>query len=362
MTDSRARLHRQIRDFIAAHADGSRDDAARDALLCALAEDQITHVAPYARFCAQRRVALPLASPDRIPALPTDAFRFARIARHAEAHDVRRFRSSGTTSDSRSLHALTELSLYDAAAEAAARVALFADVARMRLVLLVPSEHELPDSSLSYMLARFLGWFGTEGSGHVWPVGPEHVDALSAHLREAERTGEPVAVLGTSFALVHAIDALAETRFQLPRGSRVMQTGGFKGRSRTLTPEAMRALLVDALGVDHAHVVAEYGMTELSSQLYETTLRWPDAPRRLWWPSWVRVSVVDPETFLPVSDGTLGLVRIDDLANLDGVACIQTADLGVLDAYGLTLHGRASDAVARGCSIGAAELLGEVRG
>ena len=50
-------------------------------------------------------------------------------------------------------------------------------------------------------------------------------------------------------------------------------------------------------------------------------------------------------------------MRIDDLANLDSVAFIQTSDLGTLDEAGLTLHGRASAAVARGCSITADQLL-----
>jgi hypothetical protein len=68
---------------------------------------------------------------------------------------------------------------------------------------------------------------------------------------------------------------------------------------------------------------------------------------------------VDPESLAPLPLGELGLVRIDDPANLDGVSCIQTADLGVLDAHGLVLHGRASDAVARGCSITAEQLLRE---
>ena len=359
MSDRRTQLHRKVLDLIGRCAHGSRDDAARDALLLELAAYQAEQVAPYGRFWAQRVRGRTPTTPEALPALPTDAFRYARISSRPPEDDVRRFLSSGTTSESRSLHALADLSLYDAAAEAAARVALFPDVARMPLVLLVPSAEALPDSSLSYMLARFASWFGDASTLYAWPVGPGHMEGLRARLTDLARTGTPVALLGTSFAFVHAVDALAGERFVLPRGSRIMQTGGFKGRARTLSPEAMRTLLHDAFGVDASHIVAEYGMTELSSQLYETTLRWPAAPRRLWAPGWVRVSVVDPETLAPLPDGCQGLVRIDDLANLDGVACIQTADLGVLDGHGLTLHGRAADAVARGCSITAAELLGE---
>jgi acyl-CoA synthetase (AMP-forming)/AMP-acid ligase II len=171
-----------------------------------------------------------------------------------------------------------------------------------------------------------------------------------------------VALLGTSFAFVHALDRLGARRFALPPGSRIMQTGGFKGRSRELSPLAMRAALSQSFGVPDAMIVAEYGMTELSSQLYETTLRAAvtserDCVRRLWAPPWLRVSVVDPERLTPLPDGQEGLVRIDDAANLDSVCAIQTADLGVLEAGELTLRGRAEGAVLRGCSITADELL-----
>lgn len=359
VTEARTRLHARIRALIERLGAGGRDDAARDALLVELAAFQRAHVAPYARYAEQRLRGRAIESADDVPALPTDAFRHARIARHAPEHDVRTFRSSGTTADARSLHPLADLSLYDAAAERAARHALFPDCERMTLVILAPPEDELPDSSLSYMLARFVTWFGDEGSRYVWPLGPSELASLVEQLERASREAKPVALLGTSFAFVHALDALGARRFALPPGSRVMQTGGFKGRSREVAPDAMRALLCERFGIAEPFVIAEYGMTELSSQLYEDTLCRPaSSTRRLWAPGWVRVRVVDPETLAPLPDGQEGLVRIDDLANLDSVAGIQTADLGVMHEGGLELRGRAPAAVARGCSIRADELLG----
>jgi hypothetical protein len=126
----------------------------------------------------------------------------------------------------------------------------------------------------------------------------------------------------------------------------------------------MRSSLSQRFALDTAHIVAEYGMTELSSQLYENTLRAslqgevPSA-RRLIGPPWLRVTVLDPERLTPLPEGREGLVRIDDAANLDSVSAIQTADVGVIEGGGLQLIGRAQGAVARGCSIRADELLGE---
>src|SRR5690606_74005 len=97
--------------------------------------------------------------------------------------------------------------------------------------------------------------------------------------------------------------------------------------------------------------------TELSSQMYEDTILGGDAPRRYWVPGWVRARAVDPDTLAPLPDGALGVLRIDDLANLDSVAAIQTADLGVVEGDRLTLIGRAPGATPRGCSLAIEEAL-----
>jgi hypothetical protein len=349
-------LAARLRALIADEAGSERDD-----VLEALFAYQRRWLPAYARFCEQRRA--PHERPWSIPALPTDAFRFARISSRAEQDTLRCFASSGTTAAERSAHVFADLSLYDAAAERAARRMLFPDCERMQLLILAPPEQEAPDSSLSYRLARFMEWFGAPGSAHVWPLDARTLPALTRALQTAQGNHRPVALLGTSFAFVHALDALDERRFQLPFGSRIMQTGGFKGRSRELSPETMRAWLSDRFGLDEAWIAAEYGMTELSSQLYETTLReaaldLPRTPRRLWAPPWVRASVLDPERLVPAPEGTQGLVRIDDAANLDSVSAIQTADVGVVQDGGFTLLGRAQGAIARGCSIAADVLLG----
>lgn len=352
-------LARRVLDLIGRLADGGRDDDARDLLLRDLLSWQAQHVQPYARLVSARGVDLArAASPADLPALPTDVFRHVRVAAHDASEDRRVFRTSGTTQGLRGVHALRDLGFYDAAAAAAARFALFPDVQRIRIVLLAPPESLAPDSSLSYMLSRFAEWYG--GGEPTWAWSDEHgVDAqtLGAALSDAVDRGSPVALLGTSFAFVHADEALAQSRFALPAGSRVMQTGGFKGRTREVEPAAMRAMLRDRYGVPESHVVAEYGMTELSSQMYETALREPDAPRRLWVPGWVRAVPVDPETLAPVPRGEVGILRIDDAANVDTVCAVQTADMARTVGDGIELLGRAPGAIPRGCSLAVEEIL-----
>lgn len=359
---TRTELESRIRAFIEARADGSRDEGTRDALLNDIAAYQSAHVEPYRRLCLAMRGPLRAPGPRLAPAMPADVFRYARVASHAAELDVRVFRTSGTTRESRGEHPFRSLALYDLAAEAAARHMLFPDREKMRLVLLAPAPSEAPDSSLSYMLGRFASWFGEETT---WAIreGRLVIDELAVALDRTSRDGAPIALLGTSFAFVHALDALSARSFELPAGSRIMQTGGFKGRSRAIDPEEMRRLLGERFGVREAMIIAEYGMTEMSSQMYETTLRDAlagevEGPRRLWVPGWVRATPVDPETLSPVEGDAVGILRVDDAANLDSVAAIQTADLARRVGDGVVVIGRAEGASPRGCSIAADAALG----
>lgn len=352
---SRDALRVEILEFMEAHADGSRDDEALAELLSRVAEFQADAISTYRRLSKRRGGALPAA-------VPTDVFRYARLAVHEEREDVRVFLTSGTTGAERGRHAFRDLSLYERAALLSGRRHLFPDERPLRLLVLAPPANEAPESSLSFMLSLFGERFGT--AARFFLRGGELLAReLEAELEAAERAGEPVALLGTSFAFVFAEEALGGDRFSLPEGSRVMQTGGFKGRSRQLSPSAMRALLASRYGLPEERIVSEYGMTELSSQFYEPSLRAsllgePPPPRRYEPPPWVRALVVSPESLEPVPEHETGILRIDDLANLDTIACIQTSDLARRVAGGVELIGRAPGAAPRGCSLAVDEMLG----
>jgi hypothetical protein len=353
MTSGRLVFKRRIEAMIGDFETGREIDLAdRDALIDDLAAWQATRIVEYGRL--RRRGPWP-------PALPTDVFRFRRVAAHPKTQDLRVFRSSGTTSADRSTHVYRDLSLYDLASRVAARHMLFPDVERIRLILLAPREEEAPDSSLGYMLARFAEWFGSQRAW-VWHDGALDLDQLTELLHEAEKAGEPVALLGTSFAFVHAEDGLGKRRFALPPESRLMQTGGYKGRSREVEPAALLHAIAERYGIARPFIINEFGATELSSQLYETTLREQidgrPGPRRLWAPPWVRATPVDPDSLEPVEDDTVGILRIDDCANLDSVCCIQTADLARRVEDGIAVLGRSTGATPRGCSLAADLALG----
>jgi hypothetical protein len=284
-----------------------------------------------------------------IPGVPTDVFKFARVACFPEASCVRVFETSGTTQEVHGRHEFADLSLYAAAAETAAGSWLLPG-SGYRCVLLAEPEELAPTSSLSFMLARFAArWH--QGSADPWVVRRAALDsgAVAAVLTAACSEGMPVALLGTSFSFVHLLDALRDRRWRLPPGSVAMPTGGFKGRSREIEPGVLRGMIGEAFGLHETDVLGEYGMTELSSQGYEAR-REGRASYRV--PPWVRVSMVDAVTLREVPRGEVGLVRVVDLMNLGSAVAIQTSDLGRMDADGdgFVVLGRAPGATPRGCA------------
>ncbi|MDB4950321.1 MAG: hypothetical protein JWM27_2970 [Gemmatimonadetes bacterium] len=345
-----------------------------DAEFGALARDVFAHQfagnAPYRAFC-ERRGTTPdtVARWQDVPAVPTDAFKAAAlVVGGAAAPMAAVFRTSGTTQggERRGTHYVPDLSFYDAALRVGFAAHLLPDGARLRVLSLVPRPADLPDSSLSHMLGEVVRDLAAPGSG--WfvdtPGGIDHA-RLAAALRGAEQSGEPVLVAGTAFAFVHWLDALreADTCFRLPEGSRLMDTGGFKGRAREVTRGELYGAVQDRLGIAPQWCVNEYGMTEMSSQFYDAVAGGglADPGERLHaGPPWVRTQATDPETLRPLAHGEVGVLRHMDLANLNSVAAIQTADLGITAPGGFRVLGRARGAEARGCSIAMDDLLSAI--
>ncbi len=219
---------------------------------------------------------------------------------------------------------------YDAAALAFGRWALTAGTPTLPVpcpvLMLAPSPDKLPDSSLSHMMHLFAEAFGAASpcaADYFIREGILELAALDARVAEAMVAGQSVLLLGTSFAYVHLLDAVEDAGFRLPPGSRVMQTGGFKGRSREVDAAELRQESRARCGVDVRAVVSEYGMTELSSQFYEGTLH--DGlmkPGVYVEPPWARVVPVHPESLDPVREGEDGIARIEDLMNVDSAFAV----------------------------------------
>jgi hypothetical protein len=323
---------------------------------------------------------------EDIPAVPTRAFKtFPLVA--GDPEEVERvFRTSGTTGgrEARGEHHVRDLSLYREALLPPFRAHLLSGIDDPVLLALLPSPQEAPDSSLSYMLGAVASAVKGEEASPIGDSrdGPARGDtffvdregriregAFLGALRAAESGDRPVLLAGTAFAFVHWLEMVAAggKSVRLPPGSRIMETGGFKGRSRSMPREELYGGLEEVFGVAPGRVVNEYGMTELLSQFYEPVLL-PDhggsfpmeklEERHHRAPPWVRTRVLDPTTLEPLEEGREGILAHFDLANVGSVSAVLTEDLGRLVPGGFRLAGRAPGAEPRGCSLAMEAVLG----
>lgn len=324
----------QITEFI--NGDGGGAEFERLAL--ALFARQYERSAPYRRLCLGQG-----ASPETvkrwqdIPAAPAQAFKVFDLSCVPVNETAAVFYSSGTTGAQTSKHYFDAdaLALYEASLRVGFNAAL---PARPEcLWALMPEPQSAPNSSLSHML----GTLGAER--FFW----DNDAALSAAL---SKLTEPVTLFGTAFAFVQLFDGTSQD-WHLPNGSVVVETGGFKGRTREVPREELYGLFETRLGVPPASCFSEYGMSEMASQFYGQGL---DPEKR--GPHWVRTRTIDPQTGDDAPLGTPGLLRHYDLANFNSVLALQTQDVGIKTPGGFVLQGRALDAEVRGCSLTVEEL------
>jgi hypothetical protein len=335
---------------------GIPDESGFNALALRLFGYQFEWNQPYRRFCQGKGVNGESITDWRaIPAAPAAAFKRFALTCAPESDCTperggRFFHSSGTTGSETSRHFMdaVSLSLYRCSLKAAYRY--FVPGEGEQIQALMPNSSEAPHSSLSFMLdelhARF--WWN-----------PGWIQNLALHLQALQ---SPCTLFGTAFAWVHFFDTISQN-LSLPEGSAVVETGGFKGRSREVSRDELYELFTTRLGVPQTHCVSEYGMSEMASQFYDSTLL--DAstarfrPVRKLAPCWLKTRILDPVTGEDVSPGQPGLLAHYDLANLNSVLAIQTEDYGraAEDGDGFILLGRAPGAILRGCSLTAEESM-----
>ena len=335
-------------------------------LALALFALQFAHVESYRRFCEARRI-----TPDKIncwsdiPPVPATAFKEFDLSSLPLAERTFVFHSSGTTAQrpSRHFHNAESLAIYEASLLPWFKAHLLPDGKAIDFVTLTPSPALAPHSSLARMCDTVRRDLGSRDSLFTGKInGPAawmlDIDSTLDALRKSTDTERPVALLGTAFSFVHLLDHLSprQLEFALPTGSRVMETGGYKGRSRNLPRAELHALLTRCLSIPPSYIVCEYGMCELSSQAYDWKVRKAERAtqnkaRLFRFPPWARARLVSPERGTEVTEGETGLIQVCDLANVRSVMAIQTEDLAVRHGDGFELLGRAELAEPRGCSL-----------
>jgi hypothetical protein len=359
-------------------------DQAFNDLALRLFQLQYLNNLPYQLLCQRRGINPKHVSLwQDIPSLSTQAFRELELTGLSPEERQWVFYSSGTTGQkpSRHWHSSSSLQLYETSLippfknhllvwdqdrTSSATSATRGPELQVPMIILTPPQNQAPHSSLVHMWATVRKLFGDATSvftGRADTSGAWSLDleATRSALARAERSNQSVFVLGTAFSLVHLTDHLLQNKAQihLPPGSRILETGGYKGHSRTVPRQELHRLIIECLGVDASNVVCEYGMCELSSQAYDWVAAAlipagvePFSNQRVFqFPPWARGRVVSPETGREVDEGQTGWIQVFDLANAWSVLAVQTEDLAIRRGSGFELLGRATQAESRGCSL-----------
>ena len=362
------RLTEKVAAFIRRADEGQTGESDLDDLAREVFAFQFEHIEPYRNLCRREG-----RTPDRvtswrgIPAVPAQAFKQYSLFGAAPEAVVKTFRSSGTSDAARTSQAhfsQSGLDLMDVAVAANARRALFPDGRRTRILVLTPPPEKVPFMIMVHGMAHIIRTFGLEQSRFLAGPGGLDFPTLWQELEGCQRAEIPVSLLGSSFGFVHFFDWMEREgrRLSLPPGSRLMDAGGYKGRSREVGRDEFVTWASSMIGVAGRSVINLLGMTEMASQIYDRIAG--DGPARMKAPpGWVRTEVVDPRRSgpngpEPVADGAVGLLRHLDLANVERPAMIQSEDLGRRVApagpnasAGFEILGRAKGAEPRGCSL-----------
>ena len=367
----------------------AHDDAEFNGMALVLFALQFAHNPAYRELCEARKIFPDaVAHWTQIPAVPTSAFKELELTCLPSAERIGVFYSSGTTEQrpSRHFHSAESLAVYEASLWPWFRAHLLGNLRftiddlrlngrqsetrekstisnRQSAIILTPPPRQVPHSSLVHMFEIVRRNLNGPESAFVGEISEDRSWTLDRgetlkKLRDAAHQDQPAILLGTAFSFVHLSDLLAEQnlRFELPPGSRLMETGGYKGRSRSVPKPELHSLITERLGIPATRIVSEYGMSELSSQAYDYEVRGvrcqvSGEDRIFRFPPWARTRIVSPESGGEVAEGETGLLQVFDLANVFSVMAIQTEDLAIHRGSGFELIGRAPAAEPRGCSL-----------
>jgi Acyl-protein synthetase, LuxE len=272
---------------------------------------------------------------SQVPFLPVSFFKTAPVVTGISLPE-KIFFSSGTTGTERSRHNILDLSVYDESLVKGFE-GFYGLIETYNIFALTPDPQQKPDSSLIYMISKWILKSKSKASGFYL----DRQGVLAKLLEECKSAGKRTLLIGLSYALV---DFAEKFPIALP-GAVIMETGGMKGKRKEMIREELHAFLSERFCCKNIH--SEYGMTELLSQAYA------QENGHFKTPSWMKVLVRDtndPLSLIP--DGKTGGINIIDLANFNSCSFLSLQDLGKINGDGtFEVLGRFDFSDLRGCNL-----------
>jgi phenylacetate-coenzyme A ligase PaaK-like adenylate-forming protein len=272
---------------------------------------------------------------SQIPFLPVSFFKTHLVIAGISTPE-KIFISSGTTGSERSRHYITDLSVYDESLVKGFEN-FYGPIEDYTIFALTPGPHQNPDSSLIYMISKWITKSRSEDSGFYL----DRMEILEKLLRQHESFKKQSLLIGLSSAL---IDFSEKFPMAIP-GTIIMETGGMKGKRKEMVREELHAFLSEQFRCKQIH--SEYGMTELLSEAYAKE------EGRFRTPPWMKVLIRDTnDPFSLIPDGKMGGINVIDLANFNSCSFLALQDLGKINNDGtFEVLGRFDFSDLRGCNL-----------
>lgn len=268
-----------------------------------------------------------------IPFLPIDFFKSNHII--ADNSKIEKtFLSSGTGNTIRSKHLVKDLKLYEQTFSAGYKH-FYSDPKEWTILALLPSYLDQGDSSLIYMVNKFIKKSENPESNYI----NYDLDVLKNLILKLKNKN--VLLIGVSYALLE----LSELESFNLENWVIMETGGMKGRRKEMVRQELHQQLKKAFNVDAIH--SEYGMTELLSQAYSKKNGLFKTPP---WMKFIIRDFEDPYSLAKINSS--GGINIIDLANIYSCSFIETQDIGKeVEKDSFEILGRFDQSEVRGCNL-----------
>ena len=268
-----------------------------------------------------------------IPFLPIDFFKNNKIIANNSKIE-KTFLSSGTSKTIRSKHFVKDLELYERSFSAGFKY-FYSDPKEWTILALLPSYLDQGDSSLIYMVNKFINKSENSESNYI------NYDLNVLKNLILKLKDKNVLLIGVSYALLELSEL---DSFNLENWV-VMETGGMKGRRKEMVRQELHQQLKKAFNVDAIH--SEYGMTELLSQAYSKKNGLFETPP---WMKFIIRDFEDPYSLAKINSS--GGINIIDLANIYSCSFIETQDIGKeVEKDSFEILGRFDQSEVRGCNL-----------
>ncbi len=271
----------------------------------------------------------------KIPFLPISFFKTKKILSVDKFEKV--FYSSGTTTNSKSKHFISDIKLYEESFIKNFKNN-YGELNKYTIIALLPNYCENESSSLIYMVEKLIKLTKSNQSGFFL----HDYANLSKKLNQLDSKNDRKTILiGVSYAL---LDLLDFNQFCF-NNTIIIETGGMKGRRKELVRNELHEKLKAGFGVNQIH--SEYGMTELLSQSYSKGNGIFSTP------AWMKVLIRDVNDAQNLNfNKKSGAINIIDLANYNSCSFIATDDMGkIVSESEFEVIGRIDNSDVRGCNL-----------